>query len=106
LPARHSSAPRGFLGLVSAELHFPESTSLKEKRMFLRSVRDVLTGRYGATFAEIGYQDLWQRSQILFAIAASDLGVLERTMGAAVGYLDSQGWELISAEEEVIEFDA
>jgi uncharacterized protein len=94
------------VGVVSAELHFPESRSLKEKRMFLRSARDLLTGRYGATFAEIGYQDLWQRSRILFAIAASDLGVLERTMEAAVGYLDSQGWELVSTDEEVIELDA
>ena len=35
--------------------------SLKDKRMYLRRMRDTLTRRYGATFAEVGYQDLWQR---------------------------------------------
>jgi uncharacterized protein YlxP (DUF503 family) len=94
------------VGIVSAELHFPEAGSLKAKRMFLRSMRDHLTGRYGATFSEVSFQDLWQRSRIVFAVAASDLAVLERTMDAALGYLDSQEWELVTTEEEVIELDA
>lgn len=94
------------MGIVSAELHFPETTSLKAKRMFLRSMRDSLTGRYGATFAEVSYQDLWQRSRVVFAVAASDLAVLERTLDAAIGYLDSQEWELVTTDEEVIELDA
>jgi hypothetical protein len=94
------------VGIVTAELHFPETTSLKAKRMFLRSMRDNLTGRYGASFAEVGYQDLWQRSRVLFAVAASDHTVMERTLDAAIGYLDSQEWELVATEEEVIELDA
>jgi uncharacterized protein YlxP (DUF503 family) len=94
------------VGIVSAELHFPETTSLKGKRMFLRSMRDHLTGRYGASFAEVSYQDLWQRSRVVFAVAASDQAVLQRTLDAAIGYLDSQEWELVATDEEVIELDA
>lgn len=106
MPARASQPAKAFVGIVAAELHFPETTSLKVKRMFLRSMRDHLTARYGATFAEVGYQDLWQRSRVLLAIAASDLHVLQRTLDAAVGYLDSQEWVLVTTEEEVIELDA
>ena len=58
-------------------------------------MRDHLTRRFGATFAEVGYQDLWQRSRVVVAVAASDLQVLEQTVDAALRYLDSQEWELV-----------
>lgn len=106
MPARGKSRGKAFVGVLRAELIFPENGSLKGKRMYLRRVRDQLTRRFGASFAESGYQDLWQRSEIVLAFAASDLAVLERTMSAAVGYLDSQEWERGALEEEVFEFDA
>jgi uncharacterized protein YlxP (DUF503 family) len=93
------------VGIVSAELRFGEADSLKDKRMHMRRVRDRLTRQHGATFAEIGYQDLWQRAAIVFALAASDLGVLEQRTQAALGFLDSQEWELVSVCEEVVEID-
>lgn len=93
------------MGIVSAELRFGEAGSLKDKRMHLRRVRDRLTKRYGATFAEIGYQELWRRAVVLFALAASDVGVLEDRIAAAVGFLDSQEWELAWVREEVVEID-
>jgi len=98
--------PRGFVSIVTADLHSGEAGSLKDKRMQLRRLRDTLTKRYGATFAEVGYQDLWQRSQVVFAIAASDLRVLETAVNAAVGFLDGQEWEVVGLREEVVEVDA
>lgn len=94
------------MGIVSAELRFGEADSLKDKRMHLRRVRDRLTKRHGATFAEIGYQDLWRRSVVVFALAASDLRVLEEQTAAAVAFLDSQEWEVAWVSEEVVEIDA
>ena len=73
--------------------------------MHMRRVRDRLTRQHGATFAEIGYQDLWQRAAIVVAVAASDLSILEQRMSAVVGFLDSQEWELASVREEVVEVD-
>ena len=37
----------GFVAILSFELHFPESHSLKEKRMHLRSVKQQLANRTG-----------------------------------------------------------
>jgi uncharacterized protein YlxP (DUF503 family) len=105
LPARSNSG-KGFVGIVVAELHFPENGSLKSKRMYLRSARDQVSRRFGASVAEIGYQDLWQRSRLLIAIAASDLHVLEATMEHTREYLDSQEWILTSCETEVVDVDA
>ena len=38
----------GYIGILSAELHFPASHSLKEKRMHLRSIKAQLKNRVGA----------------------------------------------------------
>jgi uncharacterized protein len=94
------------VGAVSAQVLFPDCGSLKDKRMYLRRMRDHLMRRHGATFAEVGYQDLWQRSQVLFAFAGSSEAVLEKALDAALGYLRSQEWELVSVEREVFEVDA
>src|SRR5665647_3450889 len=74
VPSRSS---KGFVGILSAELYFPENGSLKGKRMYLRRIRDQVTRGHGASFAEVGYQDLWQRSRVIMAVASSDLQVLE-----------------------------
>jgi uncharacterized protein YlxP (DUF503 family) len=73
--------------------------------MYLRRIRDQVTRR-GASFAEVGYQDLWQRSRVVLAVAASDLQVLEETMDGLRGYLDSQEWVVTSCETEVVDVDA
>lgn len=101
-----SRSNKGFVGILVAELHFPENGSLKGKRMYLRRVRDQVTRRFGASFAEVGYQDLWQRSKVLMVVAASDLQVLEGTMDRMREYLDGQEWVLTSCEAEVMDIDA
>ncbi|MBU2603425.1 MAG: DUF503 domain-containing protein [Actinobacteria bacterium] len=97
--------PRGFVGIVTADLRFRDAGSLKDKRVHLRRVRDRLQGAHAASFAEIGYQDQWQRSLVVFAVAASSMGVLKKRMSAAVGFLDGGDWELATVVEEVVEVD-
>ncbi len=74
--------------------------------MHLRKVRDQVTGRFGASFAEVGYQDLWQRSRVVVAVAASDLQVLDETLDKVRAYLDSQDWIMTSSTVEVVDVDA
>lgn len=74
--------------------------------MHLRSIRARLTRSFGASVAEVGHQDLWQRADLLCAIAASDVRVLERELDAAEAYLRSQEWDVVSAVREVYEVDA
>ena len=92
--------------MVSAQVLFPDCASLKDKRMYLRRMRDHLMRRHGAAFAEVGFQDLWQRSQVVFALAASDQRVLGWSIDAALVYLESQEWEVVSVQREVFEIDA
>ena len=105
LPELNKSS-KGFVGILTAELYFPENGSLKGKRMYLRRIRDQVTRRHGASFAEVGYQDLWQRSRVILAVASSDVQVLEEALDRIRGYLDSQEWVLTTCAIEVVDIDA
>lgn len=104
MPVLNKSS-KGFVGILTAELYFPDNGSLKGKRMYLRRIRDQVTRR-GASFAEVGHQDLWQRSRVVMAVASSDLQVLEEAMDRLKAYLDSQEWTLASCLTEVVDVDA
>ena len=74
--------------------------------MYLRRIRDHVTRQHGSSFAEVGHQDLWQRSRVICAVAASDMQVLESTLDRLRAYLDSQEWTLTSSTTEVVDVDA
>ena len=58
-----------FVVLLRVHLFFPESGSLKAKRAELNSVKAHLRQRMGASVAEVGHQDSWQRSTLAVALA-------------------------------------
>ena len=71
------------IGLLSVELFLPYSASLKDKRMVLRRLKDRMKSGNVAV-AEVAHQDLWQRAGLAVVTVASDGGVAERTLTAAL----------------------
>jgi uncharacterized protein YlxP (DUF503 family) len=92
----------GFVGILSVELHFPESGSLKGKRKFVKSAKAQLQHRFGASVAEVDHHELWQRSRLMLACVARDHGELERLLDDAERYLSGQEYELVSTERAVV----
>jgi uncharacterized protein YlxP (DUF503 family) len=92
----------GFVGILSVELHFPESGSLKGKRKFVKSAKAQLQHRFGASVAEVDHHELWQRSRLTVACVARDHGELERLLDDAERYLSGQEYELVRSEREVV----
>ena len=58
-----------FVVLLRVHLHFPDAGSLKAKRAELNRVKAHLRQRMGASVAEVGHQDSWQRSTLAVAFA-------------------------------------
>lgn len=52
------------IGCLTLEIYLPYSHSLKEKRKRLKRLHDRLRTKYNVAFAELDYQDKWQRSKI------------------------------------------
>jgi uncharacterized protein YlxP (DUF503 family) len=94
----------GFVGILSAELHFPGSRSLKEKRHFLRSAKQRLQNM-GAAVAEVDHHDTWQRSRLTLAIVTREYRDAERLLDEAQRFLGSQEWDLGQVEREVVNPD-
>jgi uncharacterized protein YlxP (DUF503 family) len=61
---------------VRLELELPFSSSLKEKRQTLRSLKERLR-RKNVSVVEADHQNLWQRATLEFALAAVDRRAVE-----------------------------
>ena len=86
--------PDACIGVLLAELRFPESRSLKEKRAPLASLRDAVHARFRASFSEVGLQDVWQRARVLIVLAASSLENARERVDDLDRYLQSREFEV------------
>jgi uncharacterized protein YlxP (DUF503 family) len=93
---------RGYVGILSVELHFPDSGSLKGKRKHLQSAKAQLHDRFGASVAEVDFHDLWQRSRLTVACTSRGHRELQELLDAVERYLGSQAFDLTRAEREVV----
>jgi uncharacterized protein YlxP (DUF503 family) len=95
----------GYVGILSAELHFPENDSLKGKRKFVKSAKAQLQQRFGASVAEVDHHELWQRARLTVACVSRDYGGVEGLLDDAERYLHGQDFECSSVERRVVSLD-
>jgi uncharacterized protein len=95
----------GYVGILSAELHFPANGSLKGKRKELLSVKAQLQRRFGASVAEVDHHELWQRSRVTLSCVARGYRELEELLDGAERYLSGQPFELGQIERDVVTLD-
>ena len=95
----------GYVGILSAELHFPGNRSLKGKRKELLSVKAQLQRRFGASVAEVDHHELWQRARLTVACVARGNREVEELLDGAERYLAGQAFELGLVERKVVTLD-
>jgi uncharacterized protein len=95
----------GYVGILSADLHFPENRSLKGKRKELLSVKAQLQRRFGASVAEVDHHELWQRSRLTLSCVARGYREVEELLDGAERYLAGQAFELGQVVREVVTLD-
>lgn len=89
------------IGVLTLELRLEHCHSLKDKRHWVRGVKDRLRRSHNVAVSEVAGQDLWQ-SSVICAVTVSPsrqraAQVLEAAAAAAAGFL---GPNLISATIE------
>jgi hypothetical protein len=95
----------GYVGILSAELRFPDNHSLKGKRKELLSAKAQLQRRFGASVAEVDHHEVWQRAQLTVACVARGHSELLGLLDGTERYLASQSFELARVEREVVTLD-
>src|SRR5215813_6734012 len=95
----------GFVGIYTFELFLPESHSLKEKRMVVKSVKANLQNRVGCSIAEVDHHEVWQRARLTLSCTAREAGEAARRLDEAERWLAGQGLEPIGVERSVVSLD-
>jgi uncharacterized protein YlxP (DUF503 family) len=94
----------GFVGILTADLHLPEATSLKEKRKEVLRLTQALRRHCGATVAEVDHHDLWQRSRISLAIVDREPGEVAEGLERASRRIGTDPeWQVVSEERDIID---
>jgi uncharacterized protein len=94
-----------FIGVARFEIFIPESTSLKDKRGVLRSITSVVTRKFNVSIAEVGHQDLWQRSALGISCVSGSMGQCRKVLQEvekAVGRSALDGAEIVDRSIDVL----
>ena len=75
------------IGCLQAKLSIPDSHSLKEKRMVLKSLKDRMLNKMNVSIAETDFQDVWQTAKIAVVTVAAEKEIVERRLSDAADFI-------------------
>ncbi len=76
------------VGILKLEFFIPMCESLKDKRMFLSSVKKKLRQRFNISLIEFCYKDKWQRAGISIANLGEDKRAVNRELSHIINFLE------------------
>ena len=76
------------IGVLTIELFIYSSSSLKEKRLVVKSLKDKLKHKFNIAIAEVGFLDKWQRAEIGIVTLGNEYSHVENSLQKIFRYLD------------------
>jgi len=81
-----------FAALCRMELYLlEEPDSLKRKRQIVKSLKERIRNRFGASTAEVDELDKWQRSSLGVAFVSGDRANAEQVLSKIMNFVESDG---------------
>jgi len=68
------------VGVITLELRIEQSLSLKDKRHYVKGLKDRLRKRFNVAVSEIAYQDSWQRGLVAAVTVSPDQARAEQIL--------------------------
>jgi uncharacterized protein YlxP (DUF503 family) len=95
-----------FVLAARVDLHVPEAGSLKAKRAAVRPIIEGARHRFGVAAAEVDHHELWQRSEVGFAVVSATEGHAVEVMDAVERFVWSfPEVEVASVQRDWLEVD-
>lgn len=92
-----------FIGVLTVELHVPDSGSLKSKRSVVKGLKDRIRSRFNVSVAEVGGNELWQRTTLGVASVSGDRGQASEVLDKVMDLIRSNtSVELVDYQIEVL----
>jgi len=76
------------VGICTVVLYLPGVGTLKGKRQIIKSLKDRVQNRFNVSIAEVGDQDLWQRSVLGIACVGSDRGFVNQVLDKVLDFVE------------------
>jgi len=93
------------VGVLTIDMQFPGSRSLKEKRKLLQKIIERSRARYNIAIAEISENDLWQRSRIGIVTVSNGADHIHSTLDNITNFIDNiHLGKIIDTEVELLNF--
>lgn len=90
------------VGLLQLIIMIPGSSSLKDKRRVLLSLKDKLRKRYNISISEVDHHDKWQKSTLAIAKVDKERSMMDKAFCNIVDYIrDFNNVELIDYQTEL-----
>lgn len=90
------------VAICRLELNIPESGSLKKKRQVLQSLIKRLRNQFNLSVAEVGCQDLWQRSELGLAVVCHNSSGADKILEHIFSFIEGDGRvRIISSRVEI-----
>ncbi|MBM3249269.1 MAG: DUF503 domain-containing protein [Candidatus Omnitrophica bacterium] len=91
------------IGILRLELFIPESSSLKEKRFVLHSLKARLRNNFNVALAQIGDEDKWQKATFAIVGVERDRRSMDSTLSKVIDFVeDFSRVQLINHETELL----
>lgn len=91
------------VGLANIDIRIPESGSLKSKRHLLKGIKDRVKNKFNVSIAEIGHNDLWQRTTIGVSVVANDKKFANQVLSKVVEQINREnGLQILDYSIEIL----
>ncbi|AHM56167.1 hypothetical protein EAL2_c08670 [Peptoclostridium acidaminophilum DSM 3953] len=91
-----------FVGVCTLELYIFHAYSLKDKRQVIKSIIDRLKSRYNISVAEVGQNDVWNKSEIGISCVSNSKSQINEVFNKIVDFIDNdERVEITNMEMEI-----
>ncbi len=93
------------VGICHLDVIIPENHSLKGKRQVIKRVIDRVKNRFNISIAEVGDNELWQRSQLGMSLVGTDRKFINSYLDRVVNFIEAMNIVHIAHSElEILNF--
>jgi len=91
------------IGVLRIVLFIPDSNSLKEKRMFLHSLKGRLRNNFNVAVSQIDDEDKWQKATLAIVGAERDRRSMDSILSGVVNFIEKfDRVNLVNYETEML----
>ena len=92
------------VGIARVTLFVAGSHSLKEKRVVLRRVKDLVRQKFNVSIAEVGENDVWQRAVLGLSVVGNERRFVESQLDEVLAFVRGKA-EVLDETKELQSFN-